>query len=305
MTMTVLPLSVVIPTIGRCELLRSCLRSVLACTPAADEVIVVDQSGAHDVRGLAQEIGSPRVRVVECEGRGIARAMNLGLQVAHHDPVLVTHDDCTVAPDWVEVGWAHACAVPGGIVTGRVLPPPRATYVPSTITATEARDYTGTITIGVIYPANMVVSRKAVTAIGGFDERPGLRVAAEDNDLCYRWLVQGRPLRYEPDLVVWHHDWRTPAELVRTHRAYARGQGAFYAKHLHAGDRRILPFLLGDLRGGLRSMIVGALRGEPRWQDPNREMLLSLLFGLGRGWFEARSLARGPKRARVTSSWQC
>ena len=46
MTVTILPLSVVIPTIGRCELLRRCLRSVLACTRAADEVIVVDQSGA-------------------------------------------------------------------------------------------------------------------------------------------------------------------------------------------------------------------------------------------------------------------
>ena len=74
---------------------------------------------------------------------------------------------------------------------------------------TRRRDYTGSITSGVLFPANMVFSRDALSEFGGFDERAGLMLAAEDNDLCYRWLVDGRSLRYEPELVVWHHDWRS------------------------------------------------------------------------------------------------
>jgi GT2 family glycosyltransferase len=137
----------------------------------------------------------------------------------------------------------------------------------------------------------MVADRRRLQEIGGFDERPSL-IVAEDNDLCYRWLRDGRPLRYEPDLVVWHHDWRTPEELVRTHIAYARAQGGFYAKHLRDGDRQILRLLRWDLSHGVRALARGALRRRPRWEDPYREMVLWLLVGLVVGWRADRRNAR-------------
>jgi GT2 family glycosyltransferase len=290
--------SVVVPTVGRLDLLDRCLRSVLACDPPADDVVVVDQSGRSDVAALVDRLDGTTVRHVPCDGRGTARAMNVGLAAARHDTVLVTHDDCTVEPEWVGRGAALAAFHPGAILTGRVLPPEGSEYVPSTKTDPRPHDYTGTVTSGVLYPANMVASRHALQDIGGFDERRGLLVA-EDNDLCYRWLAAGRPFRYEPQLVVWHHDWRTPAQLVRTHAAYARGQGAFYAKHLHAGDRRVLAMLRWDLRHGLRSVAGGVVRRTPRWQDPYREMVWSLLRGLAAGWVEARRLDAARPPARV------
>lgn len=291
------PASVVVPTVGRLDLLERCLRSVLACDPPASDVVVVDQSGGSDVAALLERLGDPAVRRIPCDGRGTARAMNLGLAAARHDTVLVTHDDCTVEPDWAGRGSALAAVHPGAILTGRVLPPEGSAYVPSTKTDPRPRDYTGTVTSGVLYPANMVASRSALREIGGFDERPSLLVA-EDNDLCYRWLVAGRPFRYEPELVVWHHDWRTPAQLVRTHVAYARAQGAFYAKHLRAGDRRVLALLRWDLRHGVRSVARGVVRRTPRWQDPYREMVWSLLRGLVAGWVESRRIdVPAPARA--------
>ncbi|HVL91736.1 MAG TPA: glycosyltransferase [Acidimicrobiales bacterium] len=293
------PVSVIVPTVGRRELLARCLRSVLACDPPPAEVVVVDQSGATAVVELLAELGSPAVVRVACDGRGTARAMNTGLAAATHDTVLVTHDDCTVAADWVGVGARFAAWYPGAIVTGRVLPPEGVGYVPSTKTDRRPHDFTGTRTSGVLYPANMVASRRALLDIGGFDERRTLLVA-EDNDLCYRWLTEGRALRYEPDLVVWHHDWRTPEQLVRTHVAYARAQGGFYAKHLHAGDRRIVALLAWDLRKGARSLVRGLVRRRPRWEDPYREMTLSLLVGLVAGWREARALERD-RRGRAPS----
>jgi GT2 family glycosyltransferase len=241
------------------------------------------------------------LRRIDCDGKGTARAMNRGLAAARHDTVLVTHDDCTVAPDWVNVARRFARAYPGGIITGRVLPAGDSTYVPSTKSDPEPRDFTGMVTTGVLFPANMVASRECLQAIGGFDERRSL-VVAEDNDLCYRWLVDGRTFRYEPDLLVWHHDWRTPEQLVRTYVAYARAQGGFYAKHLYAGDRRVLRLLRWDLRHGLKSIVKGTLHGTPRWQDPYREMVVSLLFGLAAGWREERALdRRAPRPLRSPS----
>jgi len=296
--MTAVDVSVVIPTIGRTALLRECLRSLLACSPPPDDIVVVDQSGTAAVSDLVATLGPGPVRRVECAGRGVARAMNRGLAAARHDTVMVTNDDCTVASDWVVVGARLAAAWPGGIASGRVLAPAGSTYVPSTKSDPSPHDYTGTLTAGALYPGCMVASRSALLSIGGFDERPGLRAAAEDNDLCYRWLSSGRVLRYEPDLVVWHHDWRTPEELVKTHVGYARGQGAMYAKHLYAGDRRILRLLAWDLRHGLRS-VLGGDRRVPRWQDPYREMVTSLLIGLCRGWRDERRL--DPHRRRLGS----
>jgi len=175
------PLSVVVPTIGRVDLQGRCLRSIQACDPPPAEMIVVDQSGGDEIRTLAEGLG---VRVLASWERGIPTGTNLGLAQATYATVLVTDDDCTVASDWVATAYRLAGEYPGAILTGLVLPPDGSGYVPSTICATGAHDYTGTITSGALYPANMMVDRDALSTVGGFDERAGLRVAAEDNDLC-------------------------------------------------------------------------------------------------------------------------
>jgi GT2 family glycosyltransferase len=112
-------------------------------------------------------------------------------------------------------------------------------------------DYTGRSDYNALYTNNAVMSRSAVLEFGGFDER---FETAEDNDLCYRWLTAGRTLRYEPRLVVWHHDWRTPEEMMRLYEAYGRGAGRFYAKHLRGGDLRMLRFLARDVYMHLRAL---------------------------------------------------
>lgn len=275
------PASVVIPTIGRTELLHACLVSLLASDPVPAEILVVDQSGSTAVSDMVRALDADdRILVVASCGRGIARATNQGIRAAHHPTVLITHDDCVVDPDWIGEAMKQHATQSDAIVTGRVLPPANAAYVPSTAVGGEPVDYTGRITSGVLFPANMVFDRKTMMDFGGFDERDGFRVAAEDNDLCYRWLREGRPLRFEPSLVVWHHDWRSPEQLIRTHVAYARGQGAFYAKHLLSRDGHILALLRWDLGEAVRSQWRGMFRRTPRWQDPYREMLGSLLRGV-------------------------
>src|SRR5205085_10974604 len=101
--------------------------------------------------------------------------------------------------------------------------------VPGQKPDTEPFDFTGDPTFA-LYPTNMLLPRQLVLQMGGFDERVTLRLAAEDNDFSYRWLSSGKTLRYEPDRVVCHHEWRTPREVEQLYVRYARGQGALYAK---------------------------------------------------------------------------
>jgi GT2 family glycosyltransferase len=276
----IVPATVVIPTIGRPESLRRCLASLARCSPAPAEILVVDQS--HDP-GIA-EVAGDVARLVPSNGLGVARARNDGLRAAEHEVVLVTDDDCTVPRGWVSTGWRLAVMHPGAIVTGRVLPigDPRA--VPSVKDDPVSRDLSGERRGGWLFGNNMVLPRSAVLELGGFDERFGPEEAAEDNEFCYRWLKTRRSLRYEPELVVQHHDWRSPDDLERLYVRYARGEGFFYAKHLRRGDLRMLRFVARDLWWALRSLASAVIKGRAPWTDSRRGILRGMPGGFAAGW---------------------
>jgi GT2 family glycosyltransferase len=273
-------LTVVVPTVGREELLLRCLRSIAACSGPAPEVVVVDQGPAGAVERVLARAGLPRARRLPSPRRGIATALNLALEHVGTDAVAVTHDDCTVATDWVETA-ARLAGDPERIVTGRVLPGGEG-HVPSVKTAEQREEYTGPEAGGVLYPNNMVIGAAGVRALGGFDER--FTTAAEDNDLCYRWLRAGRRIAYEPALVVWHHDWRSPAQLRRLYRRYWYAQGVFYGKHLRRGDGTVARLMRWDLQAGATAVREGR-RGSapPVWADPRRGVFAGLPAGVARG----------------------
>lgn len=279
-----LPISVIVPTIGRPAQLARCLDSLAECAPGPDEVLVIDQSGTADIAAVVERFARISARTVPCMPPGIARANNLGLRTAGHNTVAFTHDDCTVGSDWVGVASSLMAADDTAIYTGQVLPAGDPAAIPSTIDDPVAHDYTGRRLCRVLYPSNMVGDRRRLLSFGAFD--PAFRRAAEDNDLCYRWLRAGNRLLYEPGLRVWHHDWRSSKELREVHRVYGDGQGLFYAKHLRQGDLRMLRFLAEDTWGVGKATVAALVRGEPRRAKGPWGFLRGMPTGLRRGWRE-------------------
>ena len=277
-----LPVSVLVPTIGRTDLLVACLESIAACRPRAGQIVVVDQSGGGAVAELVEGFAPAGAEVLRSSGRGISLAVNQGLRQARYDVVLVTHDDCTVASDWIEVAHGLMTTRPEQIVSGRVMPDGDPEHVPSVKDDPVPHDFTGQIKPGALYPANMAVSRDRLLAFGAFDER--FTLAAEDVDLCYRWLRAGRPLQYRPELVVHHHDWRTSDGLRRAYRSYHHGQGLFYAKHLRRRDPRMLRYLALELLGGLPSLPGRLRRRLAGGVDPRVGAWRGVSAGLLEGW---------------------
>ncbi len=277
-------LSVVVPTIGRVEPLRRCLESLAACEPRADEVLVVDQSGDPEVAAVIGAHEAIGMRLVPCDGRGVSLGRNVGLRAAVSEIVCITDDDCTVPPEWVGIAVRLADRHPGAIVTGRVLPVGDPRAVPSTKEDPIAKDLSRERRGGWLFPNNVALPRDAVLAVGAFDERFGPEEAAEDNEFCYRWLKGGGRLVYEPELVVEHHDWRSPDELERLYVRYARGEGFFYAKHLRAGDLRMLRFIARDVVWAARGALSGLVKRRPGWTDHRRGILRGMPGGLRDGW---------------------
>ena len=266
--------SVVIPTVGRPGHLDACLASVQACEPRAAEVIVVDQSSSSRIAEIAAHHG---VRYVPSRTRGAGAARNHGIREARHELVLATDDDCTVQRDWVGVAMALLRGSAETVLTGRVRPEGDRRLVPSFKDDPVAETFTGKPRFDVLYPNNMAVNRTGFLGIGGFDER--FRTAAEDNDFVYRWLRCGATVRYEPRMVVWHHEWRTRRELVSLYRGYSRGQGEVYAKHLRAGDSAILALLARDVVSATRGQLRAAVLQCPRSEDPRPRLWLGLVPG--------------------------
>lgn len=280
--LTSAPASAIVPTVGRAAQLEACLDSLAACEPAAGEILVVDQSGAAEIKALAERFADAGARYVRCDGRGKPSGANLGLREARHESVLFTDDDCSPEISWVGAALEALAAGPSTIATGRVLAPEASVYVPSTIDDSQSREYVGVLHVSAIFGNNMAFNRDAVLGIGGFDER--FTLAADDNDLCYRWLRAGGRIRYEPEMVVWHHDWRSPDELDGLYVRYARFQGLFYAKHLREGDLGVVPFILRDIRDGVVGLRDRYFRGRPRGSDWRQGVLRGLPAGLLAGW---------------------
>jgi len=279
-----LPVTIVIPTAGRPVPLGSCLASLAACSPRPDEILVVDQSGDSAVAEVVSAFDDAGARLIPCHGRGVALGRNDGIRAARNELVCITDDDCTVTADWVATAHRLAEAHSGAIVTGRVLPVGDPRAVPSTKEDPLPRDLSSVRRGGVLFPNNMALPRDAVLAFGGFDERFGPEEAAEDNEFCYRWLKAGKPLFYEPELVVSHHDWRSPEQLERLYVRYARGEGFFYAKHLRAGDLRMLRFLARDAVWALRGLASAVVKRREPWTDFRRGIPRGLPGGVRDGW---------------------
>jgi len=272
-----LDVSVVIPTIGRPELVRACLASLARCLPGAAEALIVDSSADDAVREVVATF--PTARSIRC-GPGLGAAFNLGLREASHDIVLLTNDDCTLDEAWVATGRDRLLDDPGTIVTGRVRPAGDPDVVPSTIDDAERREHVRPNFV--LFTQCMALDRRQVLAFGGFDER--IRHGADDNDLSYRWLRAGRRIRYEPDFVAWHHDWRTPEELDRLYVTYGLGQGMVYGKFLRARDPYILRFVARDAYAIARGLVDRVVRGRRPYGDWRLGLAHGLPVGMVRGW---------------------
>lgn len=237
------PLSVVVPTRDRPELLDGCLAALAADLASSDEVVVADSASADGSRvaAIARRHGAQAVRL---DVPGASRARNAGWRATRHDVVAFVDDDVRVRPGWAD---AVARAMSDGTVaflTGRVDVPAHqaGTERPVAVKTDPERlvlhpGLTGNLGAS----ANLAVRRSALEAVGGFDDRMGpgqWPAAAEDLDLYDRLFAAGHRGVYEPTAEVEHEQWRSKRQLVRLDWGYGKGMGVRLARLLASDPRR-------------------------------------------------------------------
>jgi GT2 family glycosyltransferase len=251
------PLSVVIPTRDRPDLLARCLRTLQEAVRERDEIVVVDSSA--DTEPVAR-IGSQQGARVIRSGAGASHQRNIGAKAASHALVAFIDDDVRVSPEWAD-GLRHAFAShpEAAFVTGRIEVPPEQAGYSRPVSIKEDPDpaplTAGTRgTLG--HSANMAVRRAPFEEVGGFDEElgPGRALpAAEDSELIDRFFTAGYSGWYEPRALAWHDQWRTRRELVKLEWLYGIGTGARLARLARRDRARARALAAEDFWGnGLR-----------------------------------------------------
>jgi GT2 family glycosyltransferase len=264
-----MPASLIICSRNRPSLLADTVASILEGDRVPEEIVIIDQSDVpHPELSLMDA-----VRYIHTTSRGSSRARNEGIAAARYDLLAFTDDDMHATRGWfAALMGALECAGPNTVLTGQVIqgPPESEGAFALSVKNDPAREiFEGRPGTDVLYTGNMALHRSAFEAVGLFDERLGAGTplpAAEDNDFGFRLLEAGYRIMYVPEAALYHRAWRTPREYIPMRWAYARGQGAYLAKHLTLRDW----YMLIRLAASSKNHLCGALVHLPR--QPHRAL---------------------------------
>ncbi len=259
------PISVVLCTRDRPELLRAALTSLLGTDYPDFEIVVVDNASATNAtEEVVAGMDDPRIRLISEPAPGLSRARNRGVLAAVHDVVAFTDDDVIVDRHWlrgINAGFATAedvACVCGIVPTGELRSYSQAYFdgrvrwgqscTPCVFRLAEppAGNHLFPFQVGEYGTgANFAMRRSVLVGIGGFDEAMGVGSPSrggEDSDIFVRVLLDGNALMYQPEALVWHRHRADPDALHEQLVGYGVGLGAWITKLLTT--RRTAPMVL-------------------------------------------------------------
>jgi glycosyltransferase involved in cell wall biosynthesis len=220
--------SIIICTRDRAESLRETLASIGQCALPPDvtaELIVVDNGSADatpEVIANTQLANLP-LRCVKESAPGLSRARNAGLRATDADVVIFTDDDVRVPADWIEGMCRPIFSGDADAVAGGVHFPPAQEQALSAEPCRSRRGWFAS-TEGIdpanptsIVGANMALSRRAIAAVGSFDENLGAGALGFFEETLFIWKLREAGLRLRTAFgtsVAHHFD---VARLTRTH----------------------------------------------------------------------------------------
>jgi GT2 family glycosyltransferase len=204
------PVSVVIPTFGRDEVLTDTIGQFLAQSPSAAEIIVVDQTRVHEPeaeRQLQAWAGQGAIKWLRPETASQPMAMNRGLLAATCPVVLFVDDDIRIDRDFVGGHARYAGDESVAVVIGQILQPGEVPLEGFEHAPSDGPFADFDFPFRIATPAwvrngmsgNMSVKREIALALGGFDENFLAPVSYRfDSDFCARLVSAGHRIRFDP-----------------------------------------------------------------------------------------------------------
>lgn len=217
--MSGVPVSVVLPTFGREELLCRTLADLLRLDQPDLEIVVVDQTPVHrpPTETFLDALPDRVVRVRQ-EQPSVVVAANAGVRVARGEILVFVDDDIHVpGRDLVTLHLRNYDDPGVAGVAGRVLDaqrPEPGRFDPRSADPVWGFFHTGwshdtRCDVWTAPGANMSFRREVVVGLGGFDERFRGNAFRWENDFCVRVRNAGGRVVYDPGPTV-HHFYASP-----------------------------------------------------------------------------------------------
>jgi len=268
--------SIIVPTYDRPRQLAACLQSLAALDYPRDhfEVIVVDDGSEVPPETLVASFRDKMdVTLLAQSHSGPAAARNLGAARAKGRFLAFTDDDCAPTPGWLQKLATRFAQAPDCAIGGRTL-----NALPDNPYSTASQlliDYLYTYydadpnQARFLTSNNLALPAERFHAVGGFDAG-WFRAAAEDRELCDRWLHYGYRMIYAQEVLVYHAHSLTFRTFWRQHINYGRGAFYFHGARARRGHVSLKPEPLGFYLDLLRYP-------SSQVQDGNAVLLAALL----------------------------
>lgn len=204
------PISIVIPTYDRGDVLLQTVRALLALRAPAAEVLIVDQTPAPPA-AVADQLAawdrSGSIRWLRLDRPSIPHAMNIGLQSSRTPLVLFLDDDVVPGDDIVAAHAARYADNPDvWAVVGQVLQPGEEPHARNGCNRGRGLradlrfpfSSTQTCQIANVMAGNLSVRRDRALAVGGFDENFSGSAYRFETEFSRRLLAAGGEVHFEP-----------------------------------------------------------------------------------------------------------
>ena len=303
-------ISVVIPTYRRAESLHQCLTGLRAQIRAADEVLIVAQTGDEETLRLVEswkEWGT--IRLVETSAGGQVNQLNCGLEGSRGDVIAITDDDAVPRPEWLRRIEKHFSANPDlGGVGGRDFVQENGSLLVGDARLVGTVQWFGRVagnhhigermqsSVDILKGANMAY-RTAAIGDARFDGDLRGRGAQTCNDMAFSLEIKRRGWRlmYDPEVAVDHFPARR-FDLDRGEVFHAKeiedGAFNFYLalrRHMRRGLRRHAALLWARFIGVTR--VPGVIRGTLSRLRGDRAGV-EMRAAARRAWRSAREVAK-------------
>jgi glycosyltransferase involved in cell wall biosynthesis len=276
--------SLIMPTIGRKDEIRTLLDSLERQTTCAFELIIVDQNQDGLLESIIRRLSRSAIsyRHIMTEVKCLSIARNIAFPYAQHDIIGYPDDDCSYEDDAISKVIAYFENNPDvdGLV-GRWCEMDLEYDTEFLLDRKEWQRFKLGISA---FSSCLFMRRELVDKVAGFDERLGVPLwfnAGEETDFVMRCLYTGARIRYVPGVRI-HHPVKSILEgsldsVLKRVRSRSRGTGALYLKHrlswVVISRGLISPILKAllppySLKGILANLstVLGRIEGMVRWK---------------------------------------
>lgn len=258
------------------EQFKNSIESIVTSMNSNTEFLIVEQNSDQRVKKYLEQNNIPHTLYLHQEGKGLSRARNLGLKSAKGRWVLLCDDDATFGKESIQnliatLKLSQEDQSYYGVA--KVLDKPNLEYIRRGPKLNAIHLWNFDVACSI----ELVLNRKALLNIGGFDERFGAGStypAGEEADVVIRLKDHSHKITRIKSFEIFHPKWDTDDGRKAY---YGQGLGTLYRKHIFKNPLHLIVF-------SFKVLLETAIRMMLSIQDKTHfDYLLGFYQGLLKG----------------------